>query len=314
MLDRAQGCLLGQLVGDSLGSQVEFLSEKEISRKYPLGVRDLQDGGTWNLIAGQPTDDSEMALLLARMLVNNKSYDPDEAFKAYQFWLHSGAFDVGNTIGSALRGHLIPESEANGAMMRASPLGIFSALRAPDQGTAMARADAALTHPNRICIETNALYVRAIAEAVRSKTAPQDLYDKVSAWSVEMNCHQNIRNWIALAATELPASFERNQGWVRLAFSNALYRLLHAHSFEEALVETVGAGGDTDTNAAITGSLLGAVYGRSAIPARWVKAILNCRPDIQQPGVHRPRPLVFWPVDALELARALLLGSAADSL
>jgi len=31
-------------------------------------VRELADGCTWNSIAGQSTDDSEMALLLARML------------------------------------------------------------------------------------------------------------------------------------------------------------------------------------------------------------------------------------------------------
>ena len=64
---RAQGCLLGQLAGDALGSLVEFQSPEEIHRSYPEGVRELADGGTWNTIAGQPTDDSEMALLLARM-------------------------------------------------------------------------------------------------------------------------------------------------------------------------------------------------------------------------------------------------------
>ena len=65
---RAQGSLLGQLAGDALGSLVEFQSPNEIRRSYPDGVRELADGGTWNTIAGQPTDDSEMALLLARML------------------------------------------------------------------------------------------------------------------------------------------------------------------------------------------------------------------------------------------------------
>ena len=61
-LSRAQGCLLGQLAGDSLGSLVEFRSPQEIRRKYPNGVRELEDGGTWGTIAGQPTDDSEMGL------------------------------------------------------------------------------------------------------------------------------------------------------------------------------------------------------------------------------------------------------------
>jgi len=63
MLERAQGRLLGQLAGDALGSLVEFRSQDDIRREYPNGVRELTDGGTWNTIAGQPTDDSEMALL-----------------------------------------------------------------------------------------------------------------------------------------------------------------------------------------------------------------------------------------------------------
>ena len=67
-VNRAQGCLLGQLAGDALGSLVEFQSPEEIRRSYPEGVRELADGGTWNTIAGQPTDDSEMALRLAAAL------------------------------------------------------------------------------------------------------------------------------------------------------------------------------------------------------------------------------------------------------
>ena len=61
---RAQGCFLGQLAGDALGSLVEFQTPEQIRQAYPNGVQELVDGGTWNTIAGQPTDDSEMALLL----------------------------------------------------------------------------------------------------------------------------------------------------------------------------------------------------------------------------------------------------------
>jgi ADP-ribosyl-[dinitrogen reductase] hydrolase len=102
-LSRAQGCLLGQLAGDSLGSLVEFQPPEEIWRKHPNGVRELADGGTWGTIAGQPTDDSEMALALARMLVKHRRYEAEEARKAYVLWLKSSPFDCGNTVASGLR-------------------------------------------------------------------------------------------------------------------------------------------------------------------------------------------------------------------
>ena len=60
IVNRAQGCLLGQLAGDALGSLVEFETPQAIHRMYPCGVRDLADGGTWDTLAGQPTDDSEL--------------------------------------------------------------------------------------------------------------------------------------------------------------------------------------------------------------------------------------------------------------
>jgi ADP-ribosylglycohydrolase len=41
-IERAQGCLLGQIAGDSLGSLVEFRSPADILREYPDGVRDLE--------------------------------------------------------------------------------------------------------------------------------------------------------------------------------------------------------------------------------------------------------------------------------
>ena len=63
--------LLGQAVGDSLGSLVEHKSAAEIAQRFPAGVRELADGGVYHTIAGQPTDDSEMALALARSLLRS---------------------------------------------------------------------------------------------------------------------------------------------------------------------------------------------------------------------------------------------------
>ena len=60
-----------------------------------------------------------------------------------------------------------------------------------------------------------------------------------------------------------------SSGWVVTALQSAYYQLLHAPSLEEGIVSTVRSGGDTDTNAAICGALLGAVYGRQAVPRQW---------------------------------------------
>ena len=309
--DRARGCLLGQLAGDSLGSLVEFKTPEEIRRMYPDGLRELADGGIWNTLAGQPTDDSEMALLLARLLVKLGDYSSEMALAAYRFWKESDPFDCGATIAAGLRGCCNLDSQANGAMMRVSPLGIFGVNHSLEQAAAWARQDAALTHPNEVCVQANALFVMAISHAIRTGASPESLYAHIAGWAEEADVAPILADAVRSAAESPPPVYTRRQGWVLIAFRNALWQLLHAPSLEEGVVDTVMRGGDTDTNAAICGALLGAVHGLEAIPGQWVNAVLNCRPQEDSPGVYRPRPKCFWPVDALELADALLFPPPA---
>jgi ADP-ribosylglycohydrolase len=309
VLSRAQGCLLGQLAGDALGGLVEFQSPDEIRRQYPNGVRELADGGRWGTVAGQPTDDSEMALMLARMLVKHKRYEPAEARNGYIFWLESGPYDCGNTVSNALRGYLDPDSQANGAMMRISPLGIFGANYDLQRVAAWARRDAALTHPNPVCLQANALYAMAIAHAIATGIGAQDLYRQILNWAKEMKAADVLMKAATGALAAPPSDYLRQQGWVLTAFRNALWQLLHAPNLEEGVVYTIMRGGDTDTNAAIAGALLGAVSGREAIPAQWVEKLLKCCPLAGLPHVRHPRPECFWPTDALELAGQLVSGA-----
>jgi len=306
IVSRAQGCLLGQLAGDALGSLVEFQTPEEIRRKYPGGPRELADGGAWDTIAGQPTDDSEMALALARTLVARRTYDPEAVRRAYVEWLDSGPFDCGNTVRSGLRGDPNPLSQANGALMRISPLGIFAAQRDPTEVGEWARQDAELTHPHPVCQQANALFAMAVAHAVREGCSPGDLYTQICEWAKAMGVDRRLLEATLGAAEAPPGDYVRQQGWVLIAFRNALWQLLHAPDLEEGVVDTVMRGGDTDTNAAICGALLGAVYGREAVPERWTNRLLGCRPEEGRPGVRWPRPRIYWPVDALELAKALV--------
>ncbi|MDO4631051.1 MAG: ADP-ribosylglycohydrolase family protein [Corynebacterium sp.] len=285
MLDRAQGVLYGQIIGDSLGSLVEFATPAQIAAAYPAGVRELADGGPFRLSAGQPTDDSELALALARTLVGC-GFDVDAIAAAYRRWAGSQPFDIGNTCSSALvAGEINSNSQSNGALMRISPLGVFCA-QDPESTREWARLDARITHSNEVCLLANEQYAFAIAQAVglglnRAETVA--LFDP--------------------ADVQQPADYVTQMGWVRIAFTNAVYQLATAADFEEALVNTIAQGGDTDTNAAICGALFGAVVGVAGIPQRWRDVVDQCRPG---PGSLRPRPEEYWPVGLPALAVQLL--------
>ncbi len=327
VLSRAQGCLIGQLVGDALGGQVEFQSAERIAREFPHGVRELSDRGHWRTFAGQATDDSELALMLARTLVRDTRYDPEAVVESYLHWITSRPFDKGGTITAALAAGAVGEgnpaerlarvlaaasreSQANGSLMRVSPLAIFGAAD-PTGAARMASQDSAFTHPHPLCRDACAVYVRAIAAVVAHGG------DGEAAWGYALEeahrpgCDPTIADMLDAARSGAPQEFYRQMGWVCIAFHNAFYQALHAPSLEDGIVDTVGRGGDTDTNAAIAGALLGAIHGRDAVPLRWRRRLLSCRP-LREAGAYRPRPMEFWPADAMELAERLLLAGRAS--
>lgn len=307
LLSRAQGCLLGQLAGDSLGSLVEFRSADSIRAEYPDGVRNLADGGCWNTLAGQLTDDSEMALVLARSILEQNRYQAEAAGDAYRWWKDSGPFDMGGTTSAGLAGHPNLQSQANGSLMRISPLAIWGHALPPAQLANIARTDSATTHPHAVCQDSCAAFVVATAHAIRTGEGAQATYDVALKWIRSAKAEAAVIDSLETAAHSPPDDFLTQQGWVLIALQNAFYQLLHAPTLEEGIIDTVMRGGDTDTTAAIAGALLGAAHGRDAIPPRWLRALLSCRPIKGLPNVRQPRPIPFWPVDAMELAERLLL-------
>jgi ADP-ribosylglycohydrolase/fructose-1,6-bisphosphatase/inositol monophosphatase family enzyme len=311
MLSRAQGALLGQLAGDALGSAVEFQKAEAIRSRHPDGVREITDGGTWNTLAGQPTDDSEMALALARCLVAEGRFDAAAVGRAYVAWEASGPFDIGGTTRagiSALAGRGRPNmgSESNGALMRVSPIGLFAAGN-PELAAQLANEDAALTHPNPVCVAASSAFAAAIAAGIGGAD-PATMLSVAVAQAGSGEAAAKVRITILKSMDGLPQRFDgTDQGHVLIALANAFHRLYQRQDLEEALVETVSLGGDTDTNAAIAGALLGACHGREAIPLRWRRAVLSCR-AVATRGVHHPRPKEYWPDDAMDLAEALVTG------
>ena len=156
------------------------------------------------------------------------------------------------------------ESQANGSLMRVSPLAIFGAAD-PARAARMAAEDSELTHPHPLCRDACAAYVRAIAEVIARGG------DGEAAWGFAMDEARKpgrdpgVAAMLEAAREGPPDEYYRQMGWIRIAFQNAFHQALRAPSFEEAVVDTVGRGGDTDTNAAIAGALLGAIHGLSLI-------------------------------------------------
>ena len=185
-----------------------------------------------------------MALSLARTIVDQGRYDPAAARKGYVTWFDSEPFDCGNTVYSALAGRPNPNSQANGALMRISPLGIFGTYREAAEVAEWARQDAALTHPHPVCIEANALFTRAIAHAFRTGCDGETLYREIVQWAENMNIDETLLDAVVGASIAPPDNYgPPTAGWVLVALRNALWQLLNGVNLEEALVAPSCAAG-----------------------------------------------------------------------
>ena len=181
-------------------------------------------------------------------------------------------------------------------------MGVFGARE--DVGLAaaadFAREDAGLTHPNPICVDANAVFVTGLVTGIRGGSA-REVVDAMEAATSE----RAVAQAIAAGRTGDVSDYEAHEGWVLLALSIAVRQLLLFDDPADALVDAVSMGGDTDTNAAIAGALLGAVHGAAAWPERWVTGVLECEPEEGRPGVANPLGREFWATDLLAQADEL---------
>ncbi len=315
----ARGCLVGAFVGDSVGARLEFLGRVPDSAQLDDALA-MKGGGVFRVAPGQITDDGELTLALARALVGEQQYPREKVATNYRAWVVSHPFDIGNATSAALGGAIARNSvvadavatnatkynfasKANGALMRASALGIWSVRLSVEEAVAAARADACLTHPNLTCQWASAAYVVAIRHLL---LYPGDGAGAFSEAEFALKGTPDdgiieVQSWLKDAARgSLPSCYPL-AGFVRIAFTHAFHHLYCETPFEDALRQVLTGGGDTDTNACIVGGLVGASVGLAAIPEQMSRAVLEC-----DTAKGQPRPPWLQTHDALTVATALL--------
>ena len=277
--------MLGLVAGNQLGVPTEHLGTPEAIRKaFPNGVVDL---------APPPKnspydDDAAMALLLGESLLASKGFDENEVARRWVKWMKVDGRGIGITTRRALTlidrgkepfeaGRLANQenpgrSAGNGGVMRCIPV----ALRYhddPDRLIRVSTQQAAITHADERCtwgaaavnlaarelLHGNIYFIDEVMHRIGDR-APRVLREAIHRVPRERD-------------SDLPISRPGEAGYVVHCIEIAFWFVTHDRSLEEALIYLAQAGGDTDTNAAVAGALLGARYGEVALPPRWVDQI-----------------------------------------
>ncbi|WP_394551722.1 ADP-ribosylglycohydrolase family protein [Agromyces sp. MMS24-JH15] len=299
-LDRAVGAVLASAAGDALGSQYEFGPALPDDAPVTFGI------GHFGHAEGEWTDDTSMAVPLLQALARGESLNDAIVLgripAEWREWARTSR-DVGaqtravlarlpeHTTEDASRAAAEAEhrgagrSGGNGSLMRTGPI----ALGYLADGAEAALVDAAgrvarLTHWEDDNVDATALWCLAIRHAIR--TGDLDVH----AGLVHLPAERRAR-WSALIDEALvpgahPRDFSADNGWVVRAFQAALAAVNGASSLPDALERAVRGGNDTDTVAAIAGSLAGARFGGSAVPLTWQRR-LHGWPDLRAEDLIR---------------------------
>jgi ADP-ribosyl-[dinitrogen reductase] hydrolase len=269
--DRLAGVLLGTAVGDALGLACEGMSAERIARRFGRLDRYHLLGRT-----GYVSDDTEQTALVAQSL----SRHPDDAARCVRafrrsllgwFWRFPWGIGMA-TIRSCFRIQLGltrsgVRSAGNGSAMRAAVVGAFFHDR-PEKRRAFGIAICEATHTDDRAVQ-GALFVAELA-AAGPEEARRIVTEPLLAGALDEAASLAKRR----ASTSEAAALLRTSGYVVHTVPFALYCYLrYGEAPLLALQECIGAGGDTDSIAAILGAWLGARYGEAGLPAHLIAEI-----------------------------------------
>ncbi|MDE0207222.1 MAG: ADP-ribosylglycohydrolase family protein, partial [Candidatus Tectomicrobia bacterium] len=181
----------------------------------------------------------------------------------------------------------------NGAVMRCAPLAIR--WRHDDAALVLNTVcSAAVTHWDARCIWSSVFVNLAVASLLREPPDPelhlvqraeqarQSLGDALAPYGIDAPPTASVTRALDVADIAEPHQIGLDgwdMGFTLKAMQVALWCVHRAADFEEALIAVVNAGGDTDTNGAVAGAVLGARFGLEAIPKRWRDRVARLRAD-----------------------------------
>jgi ADP-ribosylglycohydrolase len=156
--------------------------------------------------------------------------------------------------------------------MYCAPLGLAYATRPEDLGVA-APALSAITHADGRCV-TACLAVTLVAAAmVRGEESERAVLDALASVTGREGAEE-LEHLVGAAGVDRPIDGP-DQGFVFFTAGVALRVVGEGRPFEAGLRDVIAFGGDTDSNGAVTGALLGALHGASALPSGWLDRLAD---------------------------------------
>ena len=289
---RFVGSLLGVAFGDTLGAAVEMLSRTEIRDQFGQ-VRDFLPHAKG---FGCYTDDTEMTLALVLSLIQQGRIDAAYCARCYAeaFTPERGYGRSASRIMEELAAGtdyrqtgtmFFPAgSFGNGAAMRIAPIGLLYGRGKETQLREAVSSAVSCTHIHDEAVETAFLQALAVGlmldlpAGVRLDMCAITEQLIISCRNEEIKQRLETVEELLITGADADRVVDCFSCGVRSGDSwpPALWAALRfSDDPEEAIIQAVNLGGDADTIGAMTGALVGALYGDSWFPQRWFDSLEN---------------------------------------
>jgi ADP-ribosylglycohydrolase len=161
--------------------------------------------------------------------------------------------------------------------MRTSVLGIWDYVSSTQVRHNAANA-CRLTHADPRCVGSAIAVSLAISALLRGETEIDTIVRGVRDQVISL--HLEFEDWFTVASQpeiqhlHLDPGSEQGMGYTLRTLAAAFWALQNAPSYKYGILAIIHEGGDADTNAAVTGALLGARFGYESLPEPWVKGLV----------------------------------------
>ena len=290
------GAILGSVVGDALGVPAEFMSREELRKKPIVG---MIGGGAHNQLPGTWSDDTSMTLCTMDSIIENGISYTDQ-MQRFADWLWSAkntardeVFDVGGATKQAIFrfvkrtpaldcGETADNACGNGSLMRIMPtalyiVGQYGSSVLDDRAASIIHNTSRCTHAHLRCQMACGVFCsvvfqmccggdlkNAVQLGISSALSYYQGIDEFDSVCWEFETLRSIGTWCEEDV--------QSTGYVLHTLQAALWCLLTTSGYAECVLKAVNLGRDTDTTAAVAGSLAGLWYGEKSIPSEWSEA------------------------------------------
>lgn len=289
-----QDTLLGFAVGDALGVPVETLNREDVKS---LGLKDMVGNGVHHVSKGAWSDDTSMVISTMDSIINCDGLNYEDIMNNFVKWLDNGeytsidkTFGVGATVLLALTnykntadalnsGCSTKNYNGNGSLMRILPISLYCIMNnlSFEETKDIIDDVSSLTHAHNISKMGCLIYTEFLRELINTndkfKAFEHVLSTNYSFYGIDA-CDAYLRlldeSFIELNEDEI-----KSTGYVVDTLEASLYCVLNTRNYEDAVLKAINLGGDTDTIAALTGSICGIIYTSRNIPKRWKDDLLK---------------------------------------